>query len=180
MTQRRIYQDEYPYFVTFRTKDGYPFFNDSKYTRLLSRIIFKTCEIKCYEVLSYQIMPDHVHLFVNSIKKASATAESCARGRIKNDPAQVSAPALGDSEGYIISQLMYTIKSYFLCELRKECNIPYSIWQKRFHTRIVDADEYLESIVMYIKQNPIKADLQSKYHKMPYQYFDWNIIETIF
>ena len=178
MTQRRIYQDECPYFVTFRTKDNYPFFEKTKSAKLLSYIILEAGRIKRYCIISYQIMPDHVHILVYQ-KQTSATTESCARRKIKTNPEQVSAPAMG-GERDKISQLMYTIKSYFIYELRKKYNIPQSIWQRRFHTRIIDNEEYLKTIARYIKYNPIKASLPSKYHKMPYQYFDWESIKELF
>lgn len=62
MTQRRIYQEEYPYFITFRTIEGYPLFNKTKYVALLACVILKTGRLKQYDILAWQIMPDHVHI----------------------------------------------------------------------------------------------------------------------
>ncbi|MBU0707508.1 transposase [Patescibacteria group bacterium] len=180
MTQRRIYQDEYPYFVTFRAKDGYAFFNDSKHTRLLGRIIFKTCEIKCYEVLSYQMMPDHVHLLVNRHPQAQP-AVVARQSRKANAGTAASVRSRGKETGdFNITELLHGIKSYYINELRKKHNIPYSIWQKRFYTCIVDSERYLENVIYYIKKNPIKAELPRKYHEMPYQYFNWDKIKELF
>ncbi len=106
MTQRRIYQDKYPYFVTFKAKENVSIFEKTEYANLLSCIIFKSGNLKQYNILSFQIMPDHVHLLVNSIKNMSATTESCARSNIISNPAPVSAPALEKSAGYNISQLI--------------------------------------------------------------------------
>lgn len=180
MTQRRIYQNKYPYFVTFKTKESVPIFEKTEYANLLSLIIFKSGNLKQYNILSFQIMPDHVHLLVNSIKNMSATTESCARRRIISNPALVSAPALDDSENFNISQLMHTIKSYFVNELRNKHNVSRSMWQRRFYTRVIDTDEYFKNVIQYIKQNPIKASLPSKYHKPPYQLFDWEKVYNLF
>ena len=105
MTQRRIYQSEYPYFVTFRTKDNYPLFDELKYTALMSEVIFNSCNIKYFDVLSYQIMPDHVHLLTQNHKidrtmlNNSAPAERCARGQSNGFnhiiTERVSVPAMG-------------------------------------------------------------------------------------
>jgi len=62
MTQRRIYQEEYPYFVTFRTWGDYPLFEDGKMAELLANEIVTSARIKRYDVLAWQIMPEHVHL----------------------------------------------------------------------------------------------------------------------
>jgi len=73
MTQRRIYQDEFPYFVTFRMKEGFRLFEEEKYAELLARIIFKTCKIKKYDCLAFQVMPDHVHILIfNQYHRARA------------------------------------------------------------------------------------------------------------
>jgi len=62
VTQRRIYQEEFPYFITFRTMEGYPLFEKSKYAALLSHVLFRSCAMKKYVLYAYCIMPDHVHL----------------------------------------------------------------------------------------------------------------------
>ncbi|MDD5566757.1 MAG: transposase [Patescibacteria group bacterium] len=206
MTQRRIYQDEYPYFVTFRTNEGSTLFEETKYAILLSHIIFKAGRIKHYHIISYQIMPDHVHLLVYNKPQAQASvpartsktsartsnihrattdlpavlwqAGSCTRGMVKTNGAHLSAGARGRQyyRDYNISQLLYTIKSHFINELRKKHDIPYTIWQRRFYTRIINNDEYFKAVLNYIKRNPIKGLLPRKYHKSPYQYFNWDII----
>lgn len=66
MTQRRIYQYECPYFVTFRTREGFRLFEDDKMVGLLSREIFVSVNLKRFDILAYQIMPDHVHVLVYS------------------------------------------------------------------------------------------------------------------
>jgi REP element-mobilizing transposase RayT len=82
MTQRRIYQEEYPYFVTFRTLEGYPLFEDEKITGLFAHEIVVSAHIKQYDVLAWQIMPEHVHLLVY---KTDRTLESVRSAAINND-----------------------------------------------------------------------------------------------
>jgi len=186
MTQRRIYQEEYPYFITFRTREGFLLFNNIRHVSLLSNIIFRAGAIKGFDILSYQIMPDHVHLLVWGVIAGRDTRD----GREEKDlstPTQISAPAVGSQTApavgshkqHNISQLMYTIKSYFVKELRDKYNILYPIWHKRFYARIVDTDKYLQYVVHYIKHNPIKAELPKKYRKFPYQYFNWGLINSL-
>ncbi len=93
--------------------------------------------------------------------------------------ALAGVPAIGDSY-YNISQFMYTLKTFFVKELREKYNISYPILQKRFYTRIVNRDKYFGVIVDYIKNNPIKEGLPRQYHKKPYQYFNWQLIEKLF
>jgi REP element-mobilizing transposase RayT len=67
MTQRRIYQNEFPYFVTFRTREGFALFEDAETAALLSGIMFNAGILKQYNILAYQIMPEHVHLLTQCI-----------------------------------------------------------------------------------------------------------------
>jgi REP element-mobilizing transposase RayT len=181
VTQRRIHQDEYPYFVTFRTKKECLLFEETKYAKLLTDIIVNSGKLKLFDILAYQIMPDHIHLLVNS----SAPTERRTRDENKNPLPRVSAPAVFEVsapavESPTISNLIYTIKSYFLNQLRKYHDIPYSIFQSRFYTRIVNNQRYLKTIILYIQNNPIKAELSDKYHQKPYQYFNWPKIHKLF
>lgn len=187
MSQRRIYQEEFPYFVTTKTKDGICFFNKTKYALLLSNIIFQACHLKKYILYAYCIMPDHLHLLVKQmishLDTPTAPTERCAGVEFEDfstpNPARVSVPAVGDGQ-YNISQLMYTIKSYFIKEIREKYNINYSIWQPRFNTRVVDTEERLRNTIEYIKYNPVKAGLPKKYQAFPYQYFNRDKIFELF
>jgi len=102
MTQRRIYQDEFPYFITTKTRDGIWFF-EKKYSKILSDIIFYSCKLKNYILYAYCIMPDHLHMLIKQIVNnidPTAPAERCAGFGFGNhsilNPARVSEPAVGD------------------------------------------------------------------------------------
>ncbi|MBU0597915.1 transposase [Patescibacteria group bacterium] len=186
MTQRRIYQNEYPYFITWRTRENYPLFEKTKFAELLSYIIFNAGRLKRFNVLAYQIMPDHVHLltmnacvFENLI--AGTETRDVRSGKMPPCPfpTRVSRPAVGGNP-YTISDLMYTIKSFYYKQIRVKYGIKYSCLQPRFYTRIADTEKYLNTVIQYIKQNPIKAELSSKYHRLPYQHFDWKKINNLF
>ncbi|MBU0598405.1 transposase, partial [Patescibacteria group bacterium] len=158
MTQRRIYQNEYPYFITFRTQEGCPLFEETKHAKLLSKIIFRTGQMKRFGILSYQIMPDHVHILT-----MSAGRDTRARGGNNPLPTRVSVPAVGGNQN-TISDFIYTLKSYFYNQIRSQYNVDFPFWQKRYYTRIVNTDKYLYTVIKYIKQNPIEAELPDKYH----------------
>jgi len=62
MTQRRIYQDECPYFITTNTQNRGWFFADEKYALTLHKIIVKACKIKKFDLFAFCILPEHLHL----------------------------------------------------------------------------------------------------------------------
>lgn len=186
MTQRRIYQEEYPYFITFRTQDGFSLFEETKMARLLANEIFISAHIKRYDVLAFQIMPDHAHLLTHIINpdrmlfELDRTLES-VRSEMMNDDipsptdrtfSKVRSDKLKNQ--FTISDLMQSIKGNFSRKIHMG-----NIWQKRFYARIVTTDEYLRTAVEYIINNPIKAALPRKYHDWPYQFIHWEKINEL-
>ena len=167
MTQRRIYQNEFPYFVTFRTMERYPLFEKTRYVRLMARVIFKTAEMKHYDILAFQIMPDHVHILAYTKHPRAHPAV----GALKSNNTSAGTAAHARRGNYTISDLIHGIKSYYCGEIRRQYGINYPIFQRRFYTRIVNTIEYMATIIEYIINNPIKENLPKKYHIFPYQYF---------
>ncbi|PIS40751.1 MAG: hypothetical protein COT26_01660 [Candidatus Kerfeldbacteria bacterium CG08_land_8_20_14_0_20_43_14] len=51
-------------FFTTKVRENENFFNDLKYSKLLRDIIINTCKLKGFLVVSFCIMPDHLHLIV--------------------------------------------------------------------------------------------------------------------
>ncbi|HCM67960.1 MAG: hypothetical protein A2898_05790 [Candidatus Kerfeldbacteria bacterium RIFCSPLOWO2_01_FULL_48_11] len=184
MTQRRIYLDQYPYFVTFRTRVDLKIFEDGEYAEMLSRIIFNAGRLKRFNILAYQIMPDHVHVLTcqqtpiigaGDIHIPRARASASAIGKV-----YPIAPRDGCARGKNVSELIHGIKSYFATEIRQKFGINYSVLQPRFYSRTVNTDAYLYTVVEYIRFNPIKARLPKKYHHMPYQLMDTKLIKLLF
>jgi REP element-mobilizing transposase RayT len=178
MTQRRIYQDEYPYFVTFNTLGGEPWFEEEKYAELLARIIFETGEMKGYKILSYQIMPNHVHLLVGKRTLESVRLEDDKNVNSIDNSAERTFSKVRDPKKqrtHAISDLMQSIKGNF--SYKHKLGL---IWQSRFHTRIVNTPKYLATITKYIQENPVKEGLSKMYSKSPYQFFDWYKIQNLF
>jgi REP element-mobilizing transposase RayT len=182
MTQRRIYQDEYPYFVTFRVAESQPLFEDEKMAEQLSEIILNAGRLKRYEILAYQIMPEHVHVLVNNISERTLenvrsvgdmkdlilTESTLSRVRIDKN-------RMRSVDSFNISDLLQSIKGNFSRKIHEG-----NIWQKRFYTKIVNTHKYLETVIQYIENNPIKAELPKKYQQKPYQYFNWPKIHALF
>lgn len=184
MTQRRIYQEEYPYFMTFRTREGWPMFRDEKMAGLLSEIMFNAGRLKRYDILAYQIMPDHVHALaqvMGSEERGRGHPRSEGSRPLFSPPiAGVRARDAANAYQPTISDLMYTVKSYFIKRIRMHHGIQYSVWHSRFYTRIINTNRYLRTVIEYIQRNPAKARLPARYQKSPYQYFNWPAIRQLF
>lgn len=184
MTQRRIYQVEYPYFVTFRTKDGLLLFEDEKMAGLLADIIHTAGRLKRYIILAYQIMPDHVHLIVQQYRtkyfKSDRILERMRSGNMEWSPSQPertfsNVRSINPKQSFNISDLLQSIKGNFSRKIHQG-----NIWQKRFYARIVHTNKYFCTVLQYINYNPIKAELPVGFRKKPYQYFHWDNIKDYF
>lgn len=183
MTQRRIHQSEYPYFVTFRTRADLWLFDDIEYAEILRKIMINAGRLKRFDILAYQIMPDHVHILVKQNTFASVAASIHIPRTRASAPAiggvGVSAPRDGCARGENVSQFMHCVKSYFAAEIRNRFGINYSVLQPRFYTRIVDTDAYLRTVIEYIRYNPVASELPAKYHAAPYQFVDGKKIKRL-
>ena len=145
MTQRRIYQNNYPYFITTNTRKRIWFFDNQKIAKIISDSIINSCEMNHYILYAYCIMPNHVHILTKNMNEPT----------IKN-----------------ISSLMHSIKSFSTKKVRDECNIEFKFWQSRFYHRVVYSQKNFENKIFYIKNNPAKAALENKYRKFPYLFIN--------
>ena len=64
MTQRIIYPNEFPYFVTVNVGNKAPLFKDKNTAKILSVSICEACKMKEAIVYCYCILPNHLHLLV--------------------------------------------------------------------------------------------------------------------
>ena len=176
MTQRRICQNEFPYFITTNIRERFWFFDNKEYTLLFYKIVIKACKKKDFILYAFGILADHVHLLVK--KRDIAGRDTRAVNSLFNTT-RVSAPALG-GESNNISDLLYTIKSFFSYEMRKKYGLDFKFWQSRYNFRIIDNEKRLYNTIQYIKYNYQKHGLSEKYSRYPYLYIGEKQINDLF
>jgi len=148
----------------------------------MAGIIFNAGQLKRFDILAYQIMPDHVHLLVYHHLRAHPSVGALHSKMGSAGTLQFYSGSTRDARArgkYNVSQLMHAIKSYYCDQIRDQYGINYPILQPRFYTRIVTTRKYLSIVIEYIKYNPVKADLLSKYYKLSYQFVNWRKIEKL-
>lgn len=150
MTQRRIYQEDFPYFISTNSLRRQCIFENTYYAAELHDTILKVCKNLNCIVYVFGIMPDHFHLLLKTTSKMT------------------------------VSKAIQQIKSIFTKNLREKYNFNKPIWQKRFNSRIVDTEERLRNTIEYILYNSIKAGLDKKYQKKPYIYINKKAIDSLF
>ena len=174
MTQRRIHQDAYPYFITFNTAKGESVFEEEKLAKALAQTMRNAARLKGWTILAYQIMPNHIHLLTSKRMLESMRSEDETKMDIQKFPERTLSRVRDPKQNHThsISDLMQSIKGNFSYKHKLG-----PIWQPRFYSRIVNTEKYLTTVVGYIQCNPVKDGLPPRYTKPPYQYFNWRKIK---
>jgi len=120
------------YHITCRGNNRASVFHDSD--DLIAYLhILKQCKRLCpFELFHYCLMPNHVHLLLRLVA------------------------------GMPIAVIMKTISQRYSLYYKRRYGHIGHLWQDRFFSRLVDADEYLLTCGAYIELNPVRAGLVSR------------------
>jgi putative transposase len=119
------------YFITFRTKN---FILSDEDKDLIFEVILNLDRVK-YELISFVIMPDHVHLIIKPIQ-------------------------IDNESFYSLSQIMHSIKGFSSKLIVKNSKFELAhIFQKESFDRIIRDEAELYEKMVYIYNNPIKKGL---------------------
>jgi putative DNA methylase len=117
-----------------------------------------------FRLLSYCVMPNHVHVLLIPIEK-----DADARGAVGADAGSVGYVDndIGEraDSGSRLSAIMHSLKSYTANEANKLLGRTDAFWQRESYDHWVRDDAELERIVAYIIANPVKAGLAKSPHE---------------
>lgn len=126
---KRYFEEGYPYFITTITYKRLPIFIDEK----MIKIILVTLEyfklILEYKIYAYCVMPDHIHLVIQSMGK------------------------------YDISYIMKMVKGSFARKYNKITSKSGTVWQERFFDEGMRNDAVLLTKIEYVHNNPVRAGM---------------------
>ena len=128
-TRHHITLENQPYFVTARTLQRRPLFRDRWAARLFLQELQGCREELGFLLLSFVVMPDHVHLVV------------------------VPGP------GADLPRIMQHVKGRFARTFNLARGGTGAVWQARFYESAVRTEVQLERWVRYIEENPVRAGL---------------------
>ena len=128
----RFRDDNRPFFVTTNTHQRRPIFTDPNTAKLLLQVIYQTRTKYGFHILSFVIMPDHLHAIIVASPR--------------ND----------------ITQVMRYIKGSFSRAYHETKAVGGPVWQDSFHDRGIRDERSLSEFVRYIEDNPVKAGLVSR------------------
>ncbi|MCH2209431.1 MAG: transposase [Lentisphaerales bacterium] len=104
---------------------------------------------KRYDLVSYVVMPNHVHILIKIFKNQK------------------------------LSEIIHSWKSYTANQIRETLGagwqpaIPGTVWQKEYWDRFIRDENHLNKAISYILNNPVKAGLVAKPEDWP-----WSSVST--
>ncbi|MBM4068257.1 MAG: hypothetical protein FJ271_04855 [Planctomycetes bacterium] len=114
-----------------------------------------------YELLSFCIMPNHVHVLLRPMEKEIDEASAPARllAATSDDISDEASDGKGPLAG-----IMHSLKSYTANQANIILGRTGQFWQHEAFDHWVRDEEELERIVNYIAWNPVKANLVARPH----------------
>ncbi len=110
---------------------------------------------KFYELLCYCIMPNHVHLLIDTSIQIQG-----------KDPVKVT-----DKEYTQVDKILKLIKGGSAYEINKLLNRRGEFWQKESYDHYVRSGKELSNIIWYIVKNPLKAGLVKDWEDYKFTYY---------
>ena len=107
---------------------GQCFLKDDRAAEIVKNALFYYHQVK-YEVVSWCIMPNHVHVLITLLKEVS------------------------------LSEILHSWRSFSSNEINKLFNRTGRLWMPEYFDRYIRDDEHFNNVVNYIHNNPVKAGL---------------------
>ena len=176
--QKRIYTKDAIYFITTKTYNSYPYFEEDIFCRLLVQEIYLTQKYKKFDLIAYKINPDHVHFlmkpgcefnysqimqflkgkFSQNLNKIIGFSQTGNIVKIREDIEQCSLSIRNLEKSILV------LKNEFLIKHGRNHDFPVFKWQKSFHFHIIKYKKELLYHIEYIKKQHEKHGLsENKY-----------------
>ena len=129
MRLKHLLIEHSPYFVTTNIANAYPLFTDDTNARIVVTALLYLRQRGDFDLYSYVIMPDHLHLLLLPRQEKS------------------------------VSEMMHSIKSFTAKEINKHMNRSGKVWQEDYYEHAVRGKADFDEKLIYIHNNPVKAGL---------------------
>lgn len=161
-------------FITANVKNRRWYFVTAKRAESLGQVIQTCCELKGFKLLAYCILPNHVHMLVKR-----RTLES-VRPEIADNPRPFLIPdrrlsSRRSKSQFSTSELLQSIKGTFSRSLPKG-----TFWQRRSYILHVESENYLDTLIDYIRFNYTKMNLPKRYGQAPFVCINERAIANLF
>lgn len=169
------------YYVTITTKNRISYFGEIKDDQMILNNLGKQVEIEWIkskesrsniELDYFVVMPNHFHaiIILNNLDVETCLGKSLQKPNNENKVREFSKP-IKNSLSIIINHFKGSVKRW----ANKNDHSDF-LWQPRFYDRIIRNEKELFNIREYIKDNPIRWELDNKQSE---NIFDFQLIKWI-
>jgi putative transposase len=142
-------------------KTGSFFLRLPEIARLVAERIRYLADKGYFETLAYCIMPNHVHLVINTAIQLDV----------------LDAETEITTENYRqVYQIMHLLKGGSAYEINKKLNRKGNLWQKESYDHFVRNTKELKNIIHYTLHNPVKAGFVENWQDWEFSYVNENYL----
>ncbi|PIY96686.1 MAG: hypothetical protein COY66_03515 [Candidatus Kerfeldbacteria bacterium CG_4_10_14_0_8_um_filter_42_10] len=177
-SQKRIYLNNAIYFITFKTKDNYPYFKEQIFCDLFVEELKLCMKIKQFTLYAFNVLCEHIHLMLQPTGKYnySQIVQFIKRHTSRN----INILTLPEGEfGQIrlhdntMDKCVKEYRKIFIDKYRiNQFTIPTFQWQHSFYDHIIRNEMDFQRHWQYISYNHLKHGLPEnwKYTSLNFEY----------
>lgn len=140
----KIYETEYPYFLTSTIVDNIPLFANPVIAQFILDGFHFLQKSRGVEIYAYVIMENHIH-FIASDQSLSM--------KLKNFKSYTARQIIDYLQNGNYHRLLKQIKR---AKLKHKTQSKYQIWQEGFHPKQITTHDMMIQKIEYIHNNPVK------------------------
>ena len=145
---RRYFEDGCAYFITTKTYNNLPIFNDEKNCKIILVTLEFFKLVLDYKIFAYCLMPDHLHIILRTMDR------------------------------YNFSYIMKMIKGNFARKYNKMNSKTGKVWQKAFYDEGIRNMNMLLQKIEYIHNNPVRAKIVTSPELYPFSSYNYYVGEN--
>ena len=117
---------------------------------------------RVYDLIAYSIMPNHVHMIVENVRRGADTTKGSTSRRD-------SVPSNG-----ALTYILASLKKYTALRANRVLHRSGAFWQDESYDHVIRDDAELERTIWYLLQNPVSANLVVSWEQWPWNYCKWS------
>lgn len=124
---------------------------------------------KRYRLLAWCIMPNHVHVLIETLAQAPSRAGGTPA--LQEDFPHTERRHLAGlcDRSLSLSAIIHSWKSFSAKEINKSLARQGTVWQREYFDRYIRDDHHLAAAIAYILDNPVKAGLVARAEDWPFR-----------
>jgi putative transposase len=149
-TRYKIFDNNYPYFITSTTVEWIPIFTRKPYFDIILDSMTYCRQNKGLKIFAFVIMDNHLHLLV-----MGESLSNIIRDFKRHTARRIISLAENDPKNWLSNQFKFY-------KLRHKEGSDYQVWQEGFHPKQIISEEMLRQKIDYIHYNPVRTGIVGK------------------